>query len=43
MVDSPGENLAHLRRAVLARLSVMFFLKTSPLEFPFFAVRWTFH
>jgi hypothetical protein len=43
MVDSSGENLAHLGRAALARLSVMFFLKMPPLEFPFFAVCWSLH
>ena len=43
MVDSPGENLAQLGRVVLAQLCVMFFLKTPPLEFPFFAVRWSLH
>jgi hypothetical protein len=39
MVDSPDENLAHLGRAALARLSVMFFMKTPPLEFPFFSLQ----
>jgi len=43
MVDSPRENLAQLGRAALAQLCVVFFLKTPPLEFPFFAVRWSLH